>query len=386
VAQLDNAPLYNQMYTFGPSVPNLCLAGGNISGGKTIFKSTDGKTWSSIDASNIFLTSCNGLDWDGSRWVAVGTSTLSNNIVYSDNNGVTWTVQSGTKMFSTQGNGVAWNGSRWVAVGQGTNTIAYSGDGINWTGLSNTYMTTAGNAVAWNGSRWIAVGTTTGNTIVYSDTSGATWQNPTNKLLTTSGNGVAWNGSRWIAVGQSTGNTIVYSDDNGLTWTGQTLPKMFSTSGNGVAWNGTRWVAVGSAGNTIAYSDTNGTTWVGLGLGTFSTAGFSVAWSGTTWVATGQGTNSLAYSYDGITWIGVTNSLSLATIMRGVNFNSRRPYQINFPTGITAPYNGVVTTTNPIVLAKYGNLNTNTLDVVAEGYYNRGFSNMTVSVKSVNNL
>ena len=30
--------------------------------------------------------------------------------------------------------GVCWNGSKFVAVGQGTNTIAYSYDGITWTG------------------------------------------------------------------------------------------------------------------------------------------------------------------------------------------------------------------------------------------------------------
>ena len=38
----------------------------------------------------------------------------------------------------------------WVAVGQGTNSIAYSYDGINWSGLGNTIFTTRGWGVACN--------------------------------------------------------------------------------------------------------------------------------------------------------------------------------------------------------------------------------------------
>lgn len=37
---------------------------------------------------------------------------------------------------------------RWVAVGQGTNSIAYSADGVNWTGLGTTTFSTAGYGVA----------------------------------------------------------------------------------------------------------------------------------------------------------------------------------------------------------------------------------------------
>ena len=43
-----------------------------------------------------------------------------------------------TSIFSLAGYGVAWNGTMWVAVGQGTDTIAYSSDGITWTGLGTS--------------------------------------------------------------------------------------------------------------------------------------------------------------------------------------------------------------------------------------------------------
>ena len=60
----------------------------------------------------------------------------------------------------TTGNGVAWGGNQWVAVGQGTNTIAYSYDGINWTAVTGVSASifTIGRGIAWNGSLWVAVG------------------------------------------------------------------------------------------------------------------------------------------------------------------------------------------------------------------------------------
>jgi hypothetical protein len=79
----------------------------------------------------------------------------------------------GTGRFSSAGYGVAWNGTRWVAVGQGTNSIAYSADGITWTGLGTGTFSTYGVGVAWNGTRWVAVGRGT-NSIAWS-ADGVTW-------------------------------------------------------------------------------------------------------------------------------------------------------------------------------------------------------------------
>ena len=40
--------------------------------------------------------------------------------------------------------------NRWVAVGQGPNSIAYSNDGINWTGIGNSIFSNNGFGVAGN--------------------------------------------------------------------------------------------------------------------------------------------------------------------------------------------------------------------------------------------
>ena len=45
---------------------------------------------------------------------------------------------------------MTWNGIRWVAVGIGTNTIAYSSNGITWTGIGTSIFSANGFGVAWN--------------------------------------------------------------------------------------------------------------------------------------------------------------------------------------------------------------------------------------------
>ena len=241
------------------------------------------------------------------------------NYAVSMNQRITWRGL-GTSVFSSQGNGVAWNGTMWVAVGSGTNSMAYSYDGITWFGLGNSIFT-SGNGVAWSGSMWVAVGSGT-NTVAYSY-NGITWMGLGTGTFSVSGNNVAWNGSLWAAVGSGT-NSIAYSYD-GVVWTGLgiTTP-LFTSSGNGVAWNGSRWVATGTGGNTILYS-TDGITWTAATSSCFTTAGNGVTWNGTRWVATGVGTIGIGYSNDGTTWTGgntispqLTNLVTYTWIQNGV--------------------------------------------------------------------
>jgi len=147
----------------------------------------------------------------------------------------------------------------WVAVGFGTNTIAYSYNGLNWTGIGSTIFSIAGYGVSWNGTMWVAVGNGT-NTIVYSY-NGINWIGNGTTIFTTAGWSVAFNNKRpntltfqrqiTVATGVGT-NSIAYSYDNGLTWTGLGAT-IFTSNGYGIAWNGSMWVAVGTGTNTIAY-------------------------------------------------------------------------------------------------------------------------------------
>jgi hypothetical protein len=118
-------------------------------------------------------------------------------------------------------------------VGYGSNSIAYSSDGITWTG-------------------------TTGTSIFNID-----------------GKGVAYGNGRWVAVGYGFSTVIAYSSD-GITWTGTTGTSIFSDWGYGVAYSNGRWVACGTGTNTIAYSS-DGITWTGIGTSIFPVYGYAVA-------------------------------------------------------------------------------------------------------------
>jgi hypothetical protein len=232
--------------------------------------------------------------------IAVGSGT--NSLAYSPD-GVQWTGL-GTNIFST-GNGVAWNGSKWIACGTGNHTLAHSIDGLRWTGMGTNVFSNQAYDIAWNGSIWVAVGSGT-NSIAYS-TDSITWAGSTsgNSIFTTRANGVAWSGTQWVAVGQGT-NSIAYSSD-GITWTAVSAT-IFSTQGNHVAWTGALWVAVGAGTNTIAHSS-DGITWTPVTSSPFTTSGNGICWNGSRWVAVGSGTNTLAYSANGTTWTGFGTNL-----------------------------------------------------------------------------
>jgi hypothetical protein len=218
----------------------------------------------------------------------------------------------------------------WVAVGQGTNSIAYSYDGIVWAGSTsgNNLFTVARN-VAWNGTMWVAAGTGS-YSIAYSYNGINDWTGTysTNTFTLYS---IAFNNKRpntitfptnLMVLGGQGSNSIAYSYD-GTVWTGVTgsnSTSIFSTFMLGVAWNGTMWVGVGGQANTIAYSY-DGIGWTGVtgSISIFNDRGTRVAWNGNLWVAVG-GTNgssenspyTIAYSYYGATgWNPVLNSKSI---------------------------------------------------------------------------
>ena len=228
------------------------------------------------------------------RMVAAGDGT--NGLAYSSD-GLTWTGL-GTAIFNTTGNATRFNGTKWIAAGEGTvNTMAYSNDGITWTGMGKAIFTTGARSIDWDGTRWVATGNGP-NTLAYSS-DGTTWTGLGSSIFTSAGRFAVSNGTQWLAGGMGT-NTLAYSS-NGITWTGIGLA-MFNTAGRYAAWNGSKWTAAGVGTNKIAYS-TNGITWTGLGNKLWANGAYAIAWNGTRWVAGGNDTNNtLGYSTDGITW------------------------------------------------------------------------------------
>lgn len=257
--------------------------------------------------------------------VALGPGS-TNTLAYSTD-GITWTGL-GKTIFTTYGRRAAWSSSlnRWVAVGAGGNSIAYSNNGTTWTAVSGStsIFVYNGGGVAWNGSLWVAVGYGNPYSVAYSS-DGINWNTVNAFVFGSYGNDVAGNGSMWVGVGYSSfagGNNLVYSYD-GINWNGLGS-SLFTTEAYGIAWSSSlnRWVAVGAGGNSIAYSS-DGINWTGLGTSIFND-GRAVAWNGSRWVAVGGGSNSIAYSSDGIIWTPVPSSTSIVTVGYGVTWNGVR--------------------------------------------------------------
>ena len=198
----------------------VAVGGGGPSG---IAISGTGDTWTNINANLGIL----GYDvaWNGRLFVIVGNKFAHS---YTGNA----FILSTQPFVFTFGNGVAWNGRLWIAVGGGpTNSIAWSKDGINWTGLGKPVFT-MGFRVAWNGLLWIAGGSG-GTSPLAGSYDGLSWFSINVAGLFTTVNGVAWNGTMWIAVGYGP-SLIAYSYD-GINWTAGFTA--FSNIGQGIAFN-----------------------------------------------------------------------------------------------------------------------------------------------------
>lgn len=195
------------------------------SGTNTLAWSNDGTNWNAL---TTFSTVGNAVVWMGSKFVAGGQAT--NSLAYSTD-GITWTTN-GNTIFSTSCLALSWNGTRVVAGGAGSvHTLAYSNDGINFTGNSKTIFSTQCNGIAWNGNIFVAVGSGT-NSIAYSY-DGIGWTGVTSSTsIFTTGNSVAWNGIRFVAGGTVT-NSLAYSTD-GINWTSNGIT-IFTTSCFGLA-------------------------------------------------------------------------------------------------------------------------------------------------------
>jgi hypothetical protein len=242
----------------------------------------------------------------------------------------------------------------WVAVGSGTNSIAYSNDGIQWIGLETTVLTT-GNGIAWSGNRWIAVGT--GAYSVAYSTDGINWTGSTSATgLMGEGMEIAvWSGNIYVAVGNG---AMIWSKD-GISWTAITSPPF--TTGRGITCIGSIWVAVGNGANTFAYSY-NGKTWTANGSAVITTQGNGVCWTGTRFITVGTGTNRIAHSRDGITWYPSINGNSIFTQGNGVAGNSRI---------------GPVAVDSQLVLNR-----SDTLSILSDTYYNRGYTTFSASIQT----
>jgi len=213
-----------------------------------------------------------------------GSSVLSHS-----NNGKTWNpiplTINGTTIF-THVRGVAYSpeSELWIACGSGNNTLAYSIDGIQWTGLGKTIFGDVAYSVAYANGKWIAVGGNTPNTIAYSS-NGVSWTGVGTSIFTNCGKAIGYGNGIWVAGGQGT-NTMAYSVD-GINWTGLG-DTIFDEQCNVVKYADSKWVAGGGKDipNTLAYS-TDGINWTGKRYNNIRNYTYGIDYANGLWIAGG---------------------------------------------------------------------------------------------------
>jgi len=299
------------------------LAGGMYDGSLNLVQSVDGENWSSV-TTTLSGTKINSILWNGSQWLigGEGTDTLAYSL-----DGITWASLSNSVFDSTVKN-ISYDSKIpymniqhpvLACIQDSTNTMAYSVDGVRWTGLGNSAFSEYGTSAFWNGYTWVAVGKGS-NTIAYS-LNMLDWTGLGSTLFSVEGINIHYGGFTWVAVGSGVDHTIGYSY-NGYKWTGLGN-SIFSVKGNSCAYNGSLWVAVGEGGQHTIATSPDGITWTGLSNTIFSVRGTCVIFTGTLWLATGSGTNTLAYSYDGTTWTGL-GSTTFSVQGNGVAYDEHK--------------------------------------------------------------
>ena len=282
--------------------------------------SYDGENW--VSPTNLSsMTTMYTAAYSGSVWVGAGNATASNSMIQYSSNLSQWNTTIGdlfTPNYPVRK--VAWNGSTWVAVGSSpdlaTKTIAWSATGTSWAYATSGGFggpSLAGYDLGWDGSLWVTVGfgSSPENGMLYSG-DGRNWSNAISGAQYAQC--LVWAERIWIAPsyvsidGHSELHITVSSD--GKNWTKAYIFASFVEwflVANAIAYgNGicvmvtTNYYEFISNANTIYYSRDFGTTW-SMGQGSlFQRYGLTVAWNGSYWIA--GGADGVRKSYDGITW------------------------------------------------------------------------------------
>ena len=142
--------------------------------------STDGKTWTLIDSSSLTnngydltygsivyknnrynKSTCNNIVCSNSVTIAGRSNSSISNLIYTNDN-ITWKdiTGSGNTIFSSTCNKITSNDTRFVAVGNGTNSIAYSDNGIDWipSASGNSVFTAGAKSITYDNIKYFAVG------------------------------------------------------------------------------------------------------------------------------------------------------------------------------------------------------------------------------------
>jgi hypothetical protein len=233
---------------------------------------TPGQYWVIGTGTSNGSTATGGFIFTSTGTQAQSGYTLRNSTIFTGNGQVRAIIWNGLTISGSTVN--------FIALGYATNMVAYSPDGITWTGQGGV-VTTYGFCGVWVSqlNLWVAGGggiakATGGGTAL----SWTTTMSASSPLQWTTG--LATNGLVIVAVGQSTTASICYSTD-ATTW--YSVANSFTLFGNArsVTWNGSIFVAIFVTGSNALPStafSVDGINWTSNNI--FGTQGFCVAYQG----------------------------------------------------------------------------------------------------------
>lgn len=241
-------------------------------------------------------------------------------------------------------------GGLFLAVGDGTYNAAYSVDGINWTGVTDSGIAALNygyGVSSFNGNFWI-VGYDGTNHKLFHSTDAINWTErtnpqpaPPNATLVN----VFCDGIRLYVIGYRTYYTTDLTASGG--WT-EVTNSDFTNYGEAMTYTGQNWVLTGRGTPVIKYS-TNGTSFTDVTTPRIAFDAIGVSSNGTgTVVAAGYDVSRVASSTDhGVTWTSriTAGSVGYASYWDGTNFHAdvqggsyyRSPDGISF-TSYTRPF------------------------------------------------
>jgi hypothetical protein len=240
-------------------------------------------------------------------WIIGGNGVNSvgtNSLAYSTN-ATNW---SGVGTIPSIVNCIAYNLTYKYWLAGGNNTFVYSTDATNWTGFNTGVFSQDVYCIEYSTAKkyWIAGGSG-GNTLAYS-TDGMGWTGLGGNIFISSCRCVTY-GTCWAAGGNG-GNILAYSS-NGINWTSTFTDNNSTTYGIAYSGNKNVWISVGNYPSRTIMKSLNGIIWNQSINSMFSLCGYCVRFSETQlqWMAGGSGNRTLMYSIDGAYWNEVGNGL-----------------------------------------------------------------------------
>jgi len=223
-----NTPRSSAIFTIS-EIPSVMVFGSNGSSNTSTY-AYFALTGASLTTATLPVTSAWRTAASNGTTVIVGRNAL--NVIYRSTNGTSWTsinaLPSGTPTWYD----ALWDGTRFLFTTSltGTSRLAYSTDGTSWASINNLV---SGYAIGFNGSSsyiCTSLNSTTYSRCLNADpTVEANWATGT---LPSPGSGnsyssVAFGNGIWVVAATNT-NAYATSTD-GTTWTARTLPSNFSS-------------------------------------------------------------------------------------------------------------------------------------------------------------